>query len=76
MALETKVARDLLPLVNDPNYFDRLKAFAEGELISLRKQLETANEMTYVKYIQGQIHFCHRLLNLNIEATQDAKRKE
>lgn len=74
MALTGKIARDILPLVNDPHSFDLLVEYAEYRISELHKILETTNQLE-LGVIQGQIKELRRLISLRDEALTDSKKK-
>ena len=70
--LTKEIARELLPLVNDPISFDILKLYAEHRVAQLHKELETSNPIETPK-LQGKLAEIKRIFGLQDEARKDSK---
>lgn len=70
--MDAVTARQLVAMVNDPNFYADLKMYAEHRIKTLHRDLETA-ELVRVDKIQGQIVELKRLLTLQDEVHEKAK---
>jgi hypothetical protein len=65
--------REMLPLVNDYEQFNRLKTYAIHRLEVLRTQLETQKEPSRIYEIQGAIAELRRFSTLREEVITNSK---
>lgn len=71
--IDQKFYRSLLPLVNDKDMMDRLQAYCDERIDTLRGHLETTKEIENIRYIQGSIAELRRFKTLRDEVLQGAK---
>jgi len=65
--------RDILPLVNDHDQFNRLKQYADARIDDLRAFLETQKEPQKIYELQGAIAELRRFATLRDEVITNAK---
>ena len=65
--------RDLLPLVNDHDNFERLQHYAVNRIDILRNYLENTKEPIKIYEIQGAIAELRRFSTLRDEVTTNSK---
>lgn len=65
--------RDLLPLVNDHDHFQRLRAYADSRIDTLRAYLETTTDPIKVYQLQGSIAELRRIATLRDEVLSNSK---
>jgi predicted transcriptional regulator len=65
--------RDLLPLVNDHDHFERLQHYAVNRIDILRNYLENTKEPIKIYEIQGAIAELRRFSTLRDEVTTNSK---
>lgn len=65
--------RDLLPLVNDHDQYDRLKSYADHRINVLRGILENQKDPTKIYELQGAIAELRRVATLRDEVLTNSK---
>lgn len=65
--------RDLLPLVNDHDHYERLKAYADHRINVLRGILENQKDPTKIYELQGAIAELRRVVTLRDEVLTNSK---
>lgn len=73
--LTKEVAVDIIPLVNDPEYYDMLQGYTEYRIEQLHKQLEQSVDINAILRIQGSISELRRFALLKEEAIADSRKK-
>jgi hypothetical protein len=68
--------REMLPLVNDHDHFNRLKQYAENRIDNLRNYLENTKEPTKIYEIQGAIAELRRFATLRDEVITNSSNGE
>lgn len=70
--MNKQVARDMLPLVNDPLDLLALQAYSEDRIRELLKVLETTTDMDLILRTQGSISEMRRFSSLRDRVLKDA----
>lgn len=65
--------RDLLPLVNDHDQYDRLKSYADHRISVLRGILENQKDPIKIYELQGAIAELRRVVTLRDEVLSNSK---
>lgn len=65
--------RDLLPVVNDVDHYQRLQAYATARIEVLRTYLETETDVEKIKRHQGAIAELRRIATLREEVIEKSK---
>ena len=68
-------AREILPLVNDPEMHPRLIQYAEQRLEILRQHLETEKNPQKMSELQGAIAEIKRIFTLKAEVRGELEKK-
>ena len=71
--MDKNLARELLPVVTDPDIMGVLSLYVFDRINKLHLQLESVEEYREVQRIQGQIKEIKRLLTLKEEVMANAK---
>jgi hypothetical protein len=71
--MDKMVARELLPLVNDPEDFASLVGYADYRISVLSKELETSVDINIILRLQGQIKELRRMHDLKVSAIQHSR---
>ncbi len=70
--MKTEVARNLLPLVNDPLDLESLLDYVEDRVTELTKTLELATDFNEILRTQGQIRELRRFDGFRDRVLKDA----
>lgn len=73
--IDTHIARDLLPLVNDPEQLKSLLDYVEYRIKYMSRTLEVSTDLHEILRAQGAIKELRRFENLREEAIADSKNK-
>lgn len=73
--LSKKLARNLLPFVNDQRDYELLQEYVAERVDLIVKQLENVGDMREMSLLQGQLKELRRFKTLREEAIQDSKDK-
>lgn len=71
--MEKKIAKDILPLVNNTEQYPLLQVFVESRIETLRSYLENTKEHNKILEIQGAIAELRRFQTLREQAIEGAK---
>lgn len=71
--MDQKQYRQLLPLVNDKDQMDRLRAYATNRIEAMRDQLEKISDVDQIRLIQGSIRELRRIYTLREEVTKGSE---
>ena len=71
--MEKKIAKDILPLVNNTEQYPLLQVFVESRIETLRSYLENTKEHNKILEIQGAIGELRRFQTLREQAIEGAK---
>jgi len=71
--MDTKTAKALLPLVNDPDRYPLLQIYVDMRIETIRGYLETATEHSKVISMQGEITELRRMRTLREQAIEASR---
>ena len=72
--IEQSLAIELIPLVNDPEEFSSLKAYASYRIEQHFKAIESSDDIADIQRAQGAIRELRRIFNLRDEVLADSRR--
>ena len=70
--MDVKAAKALLPLVNQPDQYDRLQAYVAGRIASLTEQVLVERNVDRIREIQGAVRELKRFQTLREETRHTA----
>ena len=71
--LDQKVARDLLPLVNQPDFDELFTLYLDNKKESAYRILEQSDDDIEIYRAQGQLHVLKRMESMRLEIQSIAK---
>ena len=71
--LDQRVARDLLPLVNQPDFDELFTLYLDNKKESAYRILEQRDDEVEIYRAQGQLHILRRMENMRLEIQTAAK---
>jgi hypothetical protein len=73
--MDKQVYRDLLPLVNDKDYYDRLQAFVAAQIEMYRSRLENEKDPLLIRECQGALYELRKMQKLREAVIANAEKK-